>query len=339
MNRASGSIAIRLVALLAATLVRAPCGQGQSLAPPPYASVPTAINSPLVIVPDGAGGPPVYTPPSEEVLPPRFINPNERFDSASSNPDAWTFQVLPTGFMYRSYLAGVKESRMGTQLYWERKQGTLWDVTLGGRMPMLRYGTEDHFWPEGFQADLEGAAFPRLNPDDGRTVVSNDYRFGVPLTYRYGQWETKIGYYHSCSHLGDQYILEHPGVNRISVTRDVLVAGVGYRPIRDIRIYSEAGWAFSTYGESAPWDFQFGVEYSPARPNGYHGAPFVAINGHLRQEVNFGGEFVVQSGWQWRGDSGQLWRFGLHYLNGMSNQYQFLNQFEEQIGAGMWYDF
>ena len=28
-----------------------------------------------------------------------------------------------------------------------------------------------------------------------------------------------------------------------------------------------------------------------------------------------------------------------HYFNGMSDQYQFFSQFEDQIGVGMWYDF
>jgi hypothetical protein len=30
---------------------------------------------------------------------------------------------------------------------------------------------------------------------------------------------------------------------------------------------------------------------------------------------------------------------GLHYYNGMSSQFTFYNQFEEQMGVGMWYDF
>ena len=34
-----------------------------------------------------------------------------------------------------------------------------------------------------------------------------------------------------------------------------------------------------------------------------------------------------------------LLRVGVHYYNGMSSQFTFFNQFEEQIGVGMWYDF
>jgi hypothetical protein len=30
---------------------------------------------------------------------------------------------------------------------------------------------------------------------------------------------------------------------------------------------------------------------------------------------------------------------GAHYYNGLSDQYAFFRNFEQQIGAGIWYDF
>jgi len=76
-------------------------------------------------------------------------------------------------------------------------------------------------------------------------------------------------------------------------------------------LYAEAGWAFYVDGGTEPWEFQFGAEYSPLGPTGLAGAPFLAVNGHLRQEVDFGGSLVVQAGWQWRGRTGHLMRAGL----------------------------
>ena len=66
------------------------------------------------------------------------------------------------------------------------------------------------------------------------------------------------------------------------------------------------------------------------------------MNGHLREEVDYGGEFVAQAGWLWRGNTGKVIRTGVHYMNGKSNQYAFsgpLSDSEQQIGAGLWYDF
>ena len=45
------------------------------------------------------------------------------------------------------------------------------------------------------------------------------------------------------------------------------------------------------------------------------------------------------AGWLWRGNTSQTLRIGFHYYNGKSNQFEFFDQFEEQIGGGLWYDF
>lgn len=256
-----------------------------------------------------------------------------------SDPCWWRWQFLPGGLLYRSYLAGAHEPRLGTQFVYDTKRGWLWDSTLGGRVGLLRFGTPDDGWPEGFQIDVEGAAFPRLDFENKRDLVSADFRAGVPFTYRRGPWEAKIGYYHLSSHLGDEYLEDHPGAVRDNYVRETFVTGLAFRPVPSVRLYGEAGYAFSRGGRARPWELQFGAELSPVEPVGYPGAPFLAVNGHLRQENDFGGNFVLETGWQWRGRTGQLLRCGLHYFNGMSEQAQFIDQFEHQIGLGLWYDY
>jgi len=254
--------------------------------------------------------------------------------------EPWTWQVLPCNVLYRSYLAGGREPRMAMQFVHERDQGWLWDATLGARVGILRYGTQDPFWPEGFEIDVAGAAFPRLDPEEDRDVVATDFRIGVPLTFRVGSFETKFGYYHLSSHLGDEFLLKNPTVDRINYVRDALVLGVAVFPHPDVRLYSEVGYAFNTDGGAEPWEAQFGVDYSPTRPTTrFFGDPFVAVNGHIREEVDWGGNFTVQTGLQWRGVTGRLFRLGLQYFNGKSDQTEFYTQHEEQIGLGIWYDF
>lgn len=258
--------------------------------------------------------------------------------------DTWGWRLLPAGLVWKAYLAGRKESRFAST--WANEsmahdlwQGGLWDITLGGRAGILRYGSSDEFRPEGFQVDIEGAGFPRLDLDHERELVSADFRFGVPFTFARNGWEYKFGYYHLSSHLGDEFLVRNPGYMRINYSRDVLVAAVAYRPTDTLRLYAEAGYAF--YDDvSEPWEFQFGVDYAPGAPTGCRGAPFAAFNGHLRQELDFSGNAVVQAGWAWRGGGpGHLFRVGVEYVNGKSTQFEFFNRNEEQIGAAMWFDY
>ncbi|MEZ6070897.1 MAG: DUF1207 domain-containing protein [Pirellulales bacterium] len=259
--------------------------------------------------------------------------------------EPYSCQLLPNGLMYRSYLAGPRESRFAGVWNHERDVGWVWDITLGGRVGIMRYGTTDPVRPEGWQIDIEGAALPRLDLEENRDMVSTDFRFGVPLTFRDGPIATKFGYYHLSSHLGDEYLEKHPEAERINYSRDVLILGLSYFPWDDVRLYGEVGWAFYTSGGAEPWEFQFGAEYSPMLPScmspyPLHAMPFAAINAHLHEEVNYSGDLTVQAGLQWRGAaSGHLYRIGLEYFNGMSRQYQFHEDFEEQIGIGMWYDY
>ncbi len=249
----------------------------------------------------------------------------------------WTWQALPDGLMYENYLAGNEEARLGSQLYYDKQIGWTWDASLGGHAGLIRFGTQDPAWPEGWQLNVNAVALPRL--DSTRSMVSTDFRGGFPLTRREGPWEFKFGYYHLSSHLGDIYIENHPGAMRLPYVREQLVLGVAYRPIPDLRFYGEANWAFAMGGGSQPWEFQFGIDYSPSQPNGFWGAPFAALNSKIEEDLNYSGNVTFEAGWQWRGPTGHTLRTGLEYFDGYSFQRQFYNVYQEFIGAGVWYDF
>ena len=253
--------------------------------------------------------------------------------------EPWTWQLMPEGLIYHSYLAGGKEPRLAAVFAHERNAGWVWDITIGARVGLLRYGTPHAFRPEGWQLDVEAAAFPRLNLEHEADLVDVDFRAGVPLTYGIGPYQAKLAYYHLSSHIGDEFLLLNPGFPRINYSRDAIVLGGSYYATDNVRLYGEAGWAFATGGGSRPWEFQFGAEYSPIYPLGFRGAPFAAINSRLRQEVSYGGNLIVQAGWQWRSGIGRRLRIGVQYFNGKSDQYQFFHQFEEQIATAVWYDF
>ncbi len=260
--------------------------------------------------------------------------------SAECFGECWTEQLLPDGLVYRSYLAGPKESRIASNWFNERHQGWLWDATLGGRVGLYRFGSRNSYRPEGFQVDVEGAAFPRLDPESERDLISADFRFGFPFTYALGIFETKLAYYHLSSHLGDEFMLKYPHVPRINYSRDAIVLGIAAWLTEDVRVYAETGYAVYNSGGSEPWEFQLGAEYSPAYPTLAHGAPFAAMNVLLREEVNFGGTFTAQAGWQWRGHgSRHLLRAGVQYLAGKSPQLEFFDADERQLGLGLWYDY
>jgi hypothetical protein len=249
----------------------------------------------------------------------------------------WDWQILPAGLLWHSYLAGPKEPRLGyAWLYDTYSQNWVNDSTIGARVGLLRFGTRDPFEPQGWELDVEAAAFPRLQQQHLQ-LNAVDFRVGVPFTWRGGPWQTKLAYYHVSSHVGDEYLLANPGFQRINYRRDAIVLGAGFFAAPDMRLYAEVGYAFVTDGGAEPWELQFGWEFAPTRPTGLGGAPFIAMNGYLREEVDWGGDFTLMAGWAWRGD--RLLRVGLQYTVGESLPWEFLGDSEQLIGVGLWYDF
>ena len=272
---------------------------------------------------------------------PAFADESESASEEHQAPDRgqWAWQILPHGLIYRSYLAGVKEPRLSITWNHEANDGWKWDLTAGARVGLIRLGTFDHGNPEGWQLDVEGAAFPRLDPENNLDLEATDFRVGVPLTYGTGRHQYKLAFYHLSSHLGDEYIIRNGAGGRINFSRDVIVLGRSLMLSDSLRLYAEAG--FAVYADVCKtWEFQFGIDYSPARRFGFRGAPYAAVNAHIREEVDFGGNLVVQAGWQWRGRcSGQRMRAGVQYFNGKHEKYEFFNTSEQKIGLGLWYDF
>ena len=264
-------------------------------------------------------------------------------------PQPWSWQLMPNNLIYTSYLAGPKEPRLGTVWYDDTapsltepnlSEGWLWDSTLGGRASILRYGSDSILHPQGFEVQIEGAAFVRLDPEDDRDLRSSDFRFGVPLVYGVGRWQSKLAYYHNSAHLGDEFMIKNPSFPRVNYVRDVIVLGGSWYPLDWMRLYGEVGYSFFNAGGSKPWEFQFGTELLQARPTGGWGKPFLAVNSMLRQELDFGGNVCVQAGWFWRGrGSEKLYRIGLEYLYGSDPQYEFVFYNQNRFGVGMWYDF
>jgi hypothetical protein len=253
--------------------------------------------------------------------------------------EPWEWHLLPSAVLYQAYMAGQRESGMNTVFTYDPGLGWQWDSVVGGRVPLFRYGTDDGPYAEGFQLDVEGASFIRMNIEEESDVEATDYRAGVPLTYREGPWEGKLAYYHISSHVGDEFLERYPTFVRNDYLRDAVVLGGAYRWTPDLRLYAEIGYGYNVKGPAEPWEVQFGVEYAKKAPTGWRGHPYAAVNVRLREEVDWGGDITSQLGWGWTGENGHRLRFGFQWWTGQSHQVVFIDDNEQHIGMGLWYDF
>lgn len=258
-------------------------------------------------------------------------------DSESHEFADW--QVLPAGLMYKSYLAGEKEPRFQAVWLSEKQRGLVWETQLGGRVGLIRYGTSDVVNPEGWQLDIEGGAQARVLPKDESDLEAVDFRFGILSTWRFGSNAFKAGYYHLSSHLGDEFLLKNTGFERLNYVRDSVIAGWMHDLTPDWQIYGEIAYAFGHEDGALPLELQYGVQYSPL-VFGLHGAPYLGVNGHTREDENWATGLNTVAGWQWRGEqTNHTFRVGFQYYTGPSLQWSFVGVRETLIGGGMWFDY
>ena len=255
--------------------------------------------------------------------------------------NAWAWRPIPPSLLFKPFIAGVKAPRMSAELLrvdGGRTGETALDATLGARVGLLRYGRGGPD-ADGWQLDVQAAAFPRLNADEEMDVDATDFRAGVPLSYRRGRTAISFGYDHISTHLGDEFLGRYPHFRRVNYSRDALLLSLRHGLTDELTVYGEAAWAFYQDGGSEPWAFQFGAEYYEELGRTL-GGPVAAANVQMREEFDFGGRFTTVAGWQWREPTaGRLLRLAGKYETGKSRYYEFFGEDASAVGLGLFYDF
>lgn len=55
-------------------------------------------------------------------------------------------------------------------------------------------------------------------------LINADYVVGIPVSWRSGLFSTRLRLYHQSSHLGDEFLLANPGVNRVDLSFEAVEA-------------------------------------------------------------------------------------------------------------------
>jgi len=93
------------------------------------------------------------------------------------------------------------------------------------------------------QIDLEGALWAVFNPCyESAPLINADYYVGVPITFSYDAWQFRLRGYHISSHIGDEFLLDHPHFVRKNPSAEYLDFFISCDLTEEIRIYGGLGW-------------------------------------------------------------------------------------------------
>ena len=103
---------------------------------------------------------------------------------------------------FLSYVRGTSRSAFGTDIG---------SVAIGDRLGIIRSNGPE--LGEGMQLSLTGNLYAQFGLNAASfDLINADYVIGLPLTVRRGRFSTRLRLYHQSSHLGDEYLLNHPVV-------------------------------------------------------------------------------------------------------------------------------
>lgn len=245
------------------------------------------------------------------------------------------YEFLPPNLLWEVPLANQREPRLGGRFTNARKESTI-DTAIGAEFGFVSFRPKNK--PnEGFQLDGLAAVFTRFN--ERRLLTAADYRAGLPLTYAKGPWQAKIGYEHTSTHLGDEFI-GATGRTQVAHVRDEIVVGLARRFWDQFRLYGQAGYSFLTsdvIGENRG-RFDWGLEWSRRFRTDWKGQPFAAFDMDIRSDQDYNPNITVQVGWQWRERIGHSGRIAFEAYNGKSPYGQFFRDHEDWMGVVFLYD-
>ena len=195
-------------------------------------------------------------------------------------------------------------------------------------------------WEFGIQAGV----FSIFNLDaTSFDLVNADYTLGFLLSYRSGRFSSFLRLHHQSSHLGDEFILNNPGVSRINLSFEEVDVKLAYDVASWIRLYGGGGYLV----HRDPRDVkrgttQWGIELvSPSTYVGGSIRPVIYADFQANERSNWGVARSIFAGVRFEnvriGDR-QIQLLG-EYFAGPSPDGQFYTQHGEWFGVGFHFYF
>ena len=208
------------------------------------------------------------------------------------------------------------------------------EVALGAAVPVFLLAGDAR--SDALVVGVEAAVFGRFGFQvTERPLINTDWVFAAPIVWHRGPHWVRLRYYHTSSHLGDEYAqrFEVEGVN---FSRDAVDA-MGYlQPLRAVGTYAGLRYAYSVHPEaSRRWAVRAGAQFGTTLGDGFM-LPFGSLDVELDQDVSWEPRVSVQTGvWLPPIAGRRAGRIGAGLLTGPSPLGQFQSLRTTQITLGI----
>jgi hypothetical protein len=208
------------------------------------------------------------------------------------------------------------------------------EVSLGAAVPVLLVagGSRD----DALVIGVEAAVFGRFGFQvTERPLIDTDWVFAAPIVWHHGPHWVRLRYYHTSSHLGDEYA-QRFDLEGVNFSRDAVDAMGWLQPLPAVGVYAGLRYAYSVHPEaSRRWAARAGAQVGSAEGHGFV-LPFGAIDVELDQDVDWSPCLSLQAGvWLPPISGRRAGRIGASLLTGPSPLGQFQGVHTTQFTLGI----
>ena len=262
--------------------------------------------------------------------------------AAGQLPD-WIF---PDRHLLPGLMAGARDPVTTGQLVYDWKNPTAFgpgvagEVAISGTVALARLagsGPDD-----ALVVGLEGMAYARFSFQVvTRELVNSDWLFAVPLVWHRGDHWLRLRYFHTSSHLGDEYQRRF-GPSSINFARDGADLTAYLRPnaawarAAGLGVYGLVFWSVNSHPEQRPLrEARAGLELDPGR--GAPGRPFLTVDVHAEEGTDWTPRYTAQVGIWLPEVQGRPVRLALQAYVGPSPLGQFRSRSGGRAGLGLFW--
>lgn len=209
------------------------------------------------------------------------------------------------------------------------------DISLGDDFPIYRW--LDVLWHGDLQIGIEAGIWSVFNMDPhpdisgGTELVNTDFYGGIPITYARNKWAFRLRGYHMSSHLGDEFLVNHPGFHRVNPSIEAIDFFTSYQAKDVIRLYIGPG-AIVHSDPSFPWKpwyIEYGTEVrflgTKFVKQRLYGTVYLTLHFRNMQELDWNFDGTYRGGYEFSKlqGIGRKFRFYVEYHHGYSYEGQF----------------
>lgn len=116
------------------------------------------------------------------------------------------------------------------------------DVSFGDTLAIYRW-CDMWPWHGQLQIEIEGAVWAVFDPcTESAPLINADYYVGFPLTYAIDRWQFRLRPFHISSHIGDEFLLNHPGFDRRNASNEYIDFFISHDLTPELRFYGGIGY-------------------------------------------------------------------------------------------------